>query len=145
MDYVRKRIALGPLRRKTERNATLVAPCICGAGGVLACVHVWAEWLFSTHGPNSQELVLATPYASFLNELRSDLTAIGVPSAEAVLVGCHAFRHGAARDILEETDLHNTMSRGGWRSDGIFQCVPKADAEAQSMAQVREGLSDDES
>ena len=137
-------VRFGPIRRKTAQTEILAAPCICQAGGQLACAHLWATWIFSKVPEASSEVFLAVGYAQFIRELRQDLMALGVPAFEAQLVGSHAFRHGAARDLLEETGLRNTMLRGGWKGKGVFHYTPRAEVDAQAMAEVWEGLSEDE-
>jgi len=136
--------ALGPLRRKTSRSETLYAPCICNSNGAFVCAHKWATWALRKFETTPTALVLATPYGAFLRELRADLVAIGVPAEEAQRVGSHAFRHGAAKDLLEEAGLQTAMVRGGWRSAGIFHYTPRSEVEAHTMAEVWENLSDDE-
>ena len=138
-------VRVGPLQRKTERNAYVMAPCICNSGGRIACAHVWASWLLRRFEASSSKLVFFTKYETFVRELRADLISIDVPSAEANLVGSHAFRHGAARDILQTSGLKETMKRGGWRGKGILHYTPRSEIECRLMSELWEGLSDDES
>ena len=139
-----KSVRFGPLQRKTSTGEVLVAPCICNTGGRLVCAHVWAEWVVSVVAADCPSLFLTCGYEEFVQGLRGDLASVGVPTVEAQTVASHAFRHGAARDLLAETGLANTMSRGGWKGKGVFHYTPKAEVESQAMAEVWENLSDDE-
>ena len=145
VDEQSHRVSFGPIQRKTVQNSTLVAPCICRYNAALACAHQWALWVLSQTGPSSTTLFLEVRYDTFIRELRLDLVAAGVSEEEAGNIGSHAFRHGAARDILESSGLRDTMSRGGWQGDGVFHYVPRTEVEAQALAEVWEGLSEEES
>jgi len=147
IDPATRAVALGPLQRKTVRSELLHVPCICSSKeGALVCAHVWAQWLQEKYSNVAEHssCVLYVDYQAFLKELRKDLEGIGLSKEEAQVVGSHAFRHGAAKDLLQETSLRNTMIRGGWKSAGVFHYTPKAEVEAQAMAEVWEGLSEDE-
>ena len=84
------------------------------------------------------------PYDRFIYRLRNDLQSVGASSAEAGRCGSHAFRHGAAKDILRTQDLQATLKRGGWRGKGVLHYTPRSEVESRLLAEMWEGLSEDE-
>jgi hypothetical protein len=89
-------------------------------------------------------LIFRVPYAQFINQLRTDLAALKVPPAEASKCGSHAFRHGAAKDILRSQGLQATLKRGGWRGRGVLHYTPRSEIESRLLSEMWEGLSEDE-
>lgn len=136
----------GPIRRKGQLRpqSTLEAKCVCKSEPLL-CAHMWASWLLS--GGLGEDAAVFPPryYGRFIDGLRADLVAIGVPPREAAGVASHAFRHGAAIDIHEADGLAAACARGEWRSRAVTSYVPASRIESQALAEALCEASEDES
>ncbi len=125
----------GPILRKGQIHpqSTLEARCVCKAEPLLCC-HVWAKWLLAEPKDPEIKIFPENCYAVFLQNLRDDLSAIGVPRSEANQVASHAFRHGAAMDIHDQEGLAAARERGQWKGSSVRSYVPTSAIESKFLA-----------
>ena len=139
-------------RKNRPQGTTLARACTCqeGAAPSRLCPHLWLEYLRTAQ---SGDLLFAGySYGRFLEDLRCALQKLSTAEpalreaiGDPLSWGSHAFRTGAARDILATGGVSAAQAAGQWDSLAGLRSYTTADGlDSRLMAEVLVESSDDD-
>ena len=137
-------IAYGPIRRKGHRQPQTITRRCCCRQTPLLCPHKWVQVLEALAGPGWGGPFPAAAMARFSADLKVAAADLGWPDPDAYAT--HAFRRGAAQDVLAQDGLATLLWAGGWSGDAraALAYVSRDQVEQRLVGEVLLAGSDDE-